>query len=75
MYVASDDDLIESCHIKHLLFIIVKSKFSSLLQVKLTSKILEWFLNFVFQCYAKPKPHLCQVSGNKVKCDHPTLGL
>ena len=30
---------------------------------------------FVFQCYVKPKPHLSQVTGNKVKCDHPTLGL
>lgn len=25
-------------------------------------------------CYVSPKPHLSQVSGCKVKCDHPTLG-
>lgn len=30
--------------------------------------------DFMFQCYVSPKPHLSQVSGRKVKCDHPTLG-
>lgn len=30
---------------------------------------------FLFQCYVNPKPHLSQVSGCKVKCDHPTLGM